>query len=186
MSANLEVEMKFPAPDHAALEQALQQRGARPGKVLHEADQYFNAPDRDFAQTDEALRIRRIGAANFVTYKGPKTDQQTKTRTEIEVPLAVGDEAAADFERLLTHLGYRAVRVVRKQRRTYHIDSGGFAVEVCLDDVADVGRFVELEIVAPADQFEPAKAALLALAADLGLKNSERRSYLQLLIEKQG
>jgi len=185
MSATLEIEMKFPAPDHAALQQALQQRGARAGAVLEEADHYFNAPDRDFARTDEALRLRRVGPANFVTYKGPKRDLQTKTRTEIEVPLAAGDEAAADFERLLTHLGYRPVLVVRKQRRTYHIASGGFQVEVCLDDVAGLGRFVELEIIAPTEQLDPARTVLLALAADLGLTGSERHSYLQLLLEKQ-
>ena len=67
----------------------------RRGEALREADHYFNAPDRDFARTDEAFRLRRIGAANFVTYKGPKRDAQRKMRTEIEVPLPDGDEAAA-------------------------------------------------------------------------------------------
>src|SRR5579859_2774691 len=105
----LEIEMKFPSPDFPALEKRLAELGARPGKTLEESDEYFNAPDRDFARTDEALRIRRIGEANFVTYKGPKLDAQTKTRTEIEVPLGEGEAVAAKFADLLTHLGYRRV-----------------------------------------------------------------------------
>src|SRR5262245_59361130 len=109
--------MKFPVADFAALETRLAAWGARADAPRQDADHYFNAPDRDFARTDEALRLRRTGDANFVTYKGPKRDAQTKTRTEIEVPLAGGDEAAGQFARLLTSLGYRPVAVVRKRRR---------------------------------------------------------------------
>src|ERR671922_2772590 len=103
----LEIEMKFPVPDFADLQRRLAEWGSVPATVREDADEYFNAPDRDFARTDEALRLRRIGPANFVTYKGPKRDPQTKTRTEIEVPLAEGDRAAADFAQILIHLGYR-------------------------------------------------------------------------------
>src|SRR5260370_27645208 len=142
----LEVEMKFPISDFAAIESgratvAPQQIGAR-----EEIDHYFNSPDRDFARTDEALRIRRIGSANFVTYKGPKRDAQTKTRTEIEVPLAEGADTAEACVQFLTHLGYRSVAVVQKQRRIYHLERDNFSLEVCLDKVQGLGRFVEIEI----------------------------------------
>ena len=113
----LEVEVKFQVIDFAALERRLAEWGAFSDGPHQEADHYFNAPDRDFARTDEALRLRRIGSDNYITYKGPKLDAQTKTRTEIEVPLATGDEAADAFDRLLVHLGYRPVAVVRKRRR---------------------------------------------------------------------
>lgn len=180
----LEVEMKFPANDLADLEQRLLQRGATAGKTVNEEDHYFNAPDRDFARTDEALRLRRIGAANFVTYKGPKRDRQTKTRREIEVPLAEGDRTAADFTNLLVQLGYRAVAVVTKQRRTLHLTEGTFPVEICLDAVPGLGSFVELEIVVPENQLDEARAVLLRLAAELGLGRSERRSYLEMLLSE--
>src|SRR5208337_1892727 len=129
----LEIEMKFPAGDAGALERKVRDLGAQYRETLQEADQYVNAPDRDFAQTDEALRLRRVGAANFVTYKGPKTDLLTKTRTEIEVALADGDRAADDFARILVHLQYRPVAVVRKERRVFRLQRDGFAVELCLD-----------------------------------------------------
>jgi adenylate cyclase, class 2 len=177
--------MKFPGVDFDALEQRLAALGARPGATLDEADHYFNAPDRDFAKTDEALRIRRIGTASYVTYKGPKRDRTTKTRTEIEVPLGGGEEIASSFERLLTHLGYRSVALVHKLRRAYYLQKGRFSLEVALDEVEGLGRFAEVEIQAPEAELEAARQVLLDAAAELGLGTSERRSYLEMLLAKK-
>jgi adenylate cyclase class 2 len=182
----LEVEVKYAGADFVAVERRLRQWGAAEDAPRHDADHYFNAPDRDFAATDEALRLRRIGERNFVTYKAPKCDAQTKTRTEIEVALAPGDAAAADFSHLLAHLGYRPVAVVRKARRLFHLRRDGFDLEVTLDDVEGVGRFAELEIQAPEEQLDAARDILLRTAADLGLSASERRSYLELLLAARG
>jgi adenylate cyclase class 2 len=180
----LEIEMKFPVTDFATLRRRLADWGASAPATREDVDQYVNAPDRDFARTDEALRLRRIGPHNFVTYKGPKLDAQTKTRTEIEVPLADGDAAARDFAALLTHLGYRPTAVVRKRRTIYHLERQGFDMEVCLDEVEQVGTFVELEIQAPEEALEQGRRVLLETAAELGLGASERRSYLELLLNR--
>ncbi len=182
----LEVEVKYAVADFAPLEQALARAGVAFAAPRHEADHYFNAPDRDFARTDEALRVRTVGPKNYVTYKGPKRDQATKTRLELEVTLPDGAPAAADFRRLLTHLGYRPVAVVEKARRVAHFERSGFTLQACLDDVTGVGRYAELEVVAEEERYEAAKAAVLAAAAELGLTQVERRSYLQLLLEKAG
>src|SRR5580704_2890991 len=122
----LEIEAKYPVSELQSLESRLQGLGAEPVEERTDADHYFNAPDRDFAQTDEAFRVRRIGERNFLTYKGPKIDRHTKTRREIEVAFADGVAAADDLQRLLTHLGYRPVAVVHKKRRVYELARGGF------------------------------------------------------------
>jgi adenylate cyclase class 2 len=178
----LEIEMKFPVADFESIRARLQAWAARAAAPIQESDHYFNAPDRDFARTDEALRVRRIGPHNRVTYKGARQPGPAKTRTEIEVGLAEGDQTADDFCRLLTHLGYRPVAVVRKERIVYHLERAGFALEVCLDNVSDVGRFAEVEIMAAAGDLERAQEVLQKVAAELGLANSERRSYLELLL----
>ena len=182
----VEVEQKFRGVDFDLLEQKLRSLGAVESERHSEADHYFNAPDRDFAKTDEALRIRRVGTSNRVTYKGPKRDRYTKTRTEIEVPLADGEETAEDFARLLVQLGYRLTAVVRKDRRTYHLKRDGFELAVTLDDVSDVGQFAELEIGVAEEQLDAARVTLLRAATELRLANSERRSYLEMLLSKQG
>jgi adenylate cyclase class 2 len=85
---------------------------------------------------------------------------------------------------LLGLLGYRPVAVVRKRRRLFHWHSQGFALAVALDEVENLGRFAELEIQAPEEQNDAAQAVLLHLARDLGLTTSERRSYLELLLDR--
>jgi adenylate cyclase class 2 len=151
-----------------------------------EADLYFNAPDRDFRLTDEALRIRCIGPANYVTYKGPRRDTTTKTREEIELALPPGEAGANDFARLLERLGYRRVAEVRKHRAEFSLQRDGHTLHVCLDDVVGVGPYVELEIVAEESALAAAQATVLATAAELGLGPSERRSYLELYLTACG
>jgi adenylate cyclase class 2 len=181
----LEVEMKFTDVDHHQLEERLAAWGATPGDIVDEVDHYFNAPDRDFAKTDEALRVRCIGPVNLVTYKGPKKDQETKTRTEIEVLLGAGTEEACGFMSVLVHLGYRPTADVCKRRRFFHGRKNGFDLEICLDDVEELGQFAELEIRAPEEQLDAARSTLMAVAKELGLTMSERRSYLELLLRKR-
>ncbi len=116
MLMHYEIEQKFAIADRTALEERLRSLGAKELGQVEQADQYFNHPARDFAQTDEALRIRRVGRASFVTYKGPKLDQTTKSRRELELPLGSDETTAAQFAEMLVALGFRPVAEVRKSR----------------------------------------------------------------------
>jgi adenylate cyclase class 2 len=181
----LEIEMKFAVPDFGPVQKMLESWQARPEPPIDEADHYFNAPDRDFSRTDEAMRLRRIGERNLITYKGPKQPGPAKTRTEIEVPLERGDAAADGFCQLVQKLGYRPTAVVRKRRAIWHFQRDGFDLQACLDHVDEVGRFVEVEIVAPPEQRAAAEQSLQKIAAELGLRQSERRSYLEMLLARR-
>ena len=79
-----EVECKYPVDDLPRVEIALARMGAKIGAPVRQTDKYFAHPSRDFAATDEALRIRVSGEENYITYKGPKVDATTKTRREID------------------------------------------------------------------------------------------------------
>jgi adenylate cyclase class 2 len=180
----LEIEQKFAHADFAALEKRLADLGAAAGPDQIEEDHYHNAPDRDFAQTGEAFRLRRIGPNNLLTFKGPRSHGPVKVRAEFEVALPEGDQAADDFLTLLRLLGYRPTAIVRKRRRNFHLRRDAFAASVTLDDVHGLGRFVEVEVIAATGDRAAAEAAVAALAADLGLSALEQRSYLQLVLEK--
>jgi len=178
----LEVEMKFRSPDRETLEKRLRAWGAELADEREDVDAYFNAPHRDFAQTDEAFRVRRIGTKNLVTYKGPRRDPATKTRTEFEVALAEGPGPSEDFQRILLALGFRPVATVRKRRRVWRTQREGYELEICVDDVERLGGYVELEIVTDESELVAARAVVLQAAKELGLTESERRSYLELLL----
>jgi adenylate cyclase class 2 len=179
-----EVEMKFPVRDMAALEARLVAMGAAISSAQTEVDVYFAHPARNFAQTDEALRIRRKGAANFVTYKGPKIDATTKTRHEIDLPLPPGEETAQAWTGLLSALGFTVAGEVRKSRRKAHIAWQDRSVEASLDTIEGLGVFAELELIAEPDGVEAARTCITSLAETLKLQGSERRSYLELLRSK--
>lgn len=174
-----EVEQKFRA-DHHAVVAGLESLGVQWSQERLERDTYYAHPARDFAATDEALRIRRVGSSCYITYKGPKVDTTTKTRRELELPIAA-DQADAWTE-LLDALGFRPAGEVRKRRRKANVDWQHRLVEVSLDDVDGLGTFVELELVADDEGLDAARACLASLAARLGLSGSERRSYLELVL----
>jgi len=177
-----EVEQKFRLSDPAALEARLRELGSASFEEIEQVDSYFAHPSRDFAETDEALRIRRVGDQNFVTYKGPKLDATTKTRREIELPLPGVDAYFRQFRTLLEVLGFQLVADVHKRRRQTTLVWDDAHVEVTMDDVAGVGLYAEIELAADENGLEDAKDRLSTLAAELGLTASERRSYLELLL----
>jgi adenylate cyclase class 2 len=181
----LEVEQKFRIKDCGPIEKLLADRGAILAEPQLQVDRYFNHPSRDFAATDEALRIRQAGEQNFVTFKGPKLDRTTKTRREIEVRIAAGPAAADQFAAIFIALGFRPVAEVRKHRRKAILEHSDHTVEIALDEVEQVGTFVELECSADQDSMEAATRAIADLAAELGLTENERKSYLELLLERQ-
>src|SRR5215470_4957374 len=127
----LEIEQKYSGVDFASLERQLHAWGAVRFELHEEEDQYLNAPDRDFKTTGEAFRLRRVGKAAFLTYKGPRRDPAVKIRPELEIALRDGDTAANEMLQLLHHLGYRPVAVVRKRRRIAHLTRQGHHLEIC-------------------------------------------------------
>lgn len=181
-----EVEQKHPLPAAKPVLTRLAALGIRWDEPVEQVDRYYRHPARDFAQTDEALRIRRVGNDNVITYKGPKLDPLTKTRREIELPLAPGEAGERDFDELLRALGFTPVAEVRKSRRPGELTWQGHEVTVSLDDVIEVGQFLELEVLAESDQLDAARALVRGLAEELALPPGERRSYLEMLLTARG
>ncbi|WP_324735895.1 class IV adenylate cyclase [Thermococcus sp. SY098] len=150
-------------------------------KEMHE-DIYYQHPCRDFSKTDEALRIR-IKRFNghfeaFLTYKGPKLDNMSKTRKEIEVPISDVDA----YSDLLTSLGFEKVLTIVKVREKYYVEKG---VTITLDEVEGLGKFIEIEkLVKEEKDIKNEVKKLRGILEDLGVERFERRSYLELLLEK--
>ena len=168
----LEIEIKAPCKDLVKLEKDLVKLGARDFGTLVQADVYYAHPARDFGKTDEALRVRTENDLTVITYKGPKLDQDSKTREELEVSVA----NVGTISSILERLGFRPVLKVAKRRKVYGIRG----VSVCLDRVDGLGDYVEFEY--EGEELEAGKAIIKRLMADLGVEGNERRSYLELIL----
>lgn len=177
-----EVEVKVPA-DHGPVRERLEASGAESIGRVEQMDTYFDAPHRDFAETDEALRVRRAvqdGESDArITYKGPLIESASKTRTEIETAVGSGDEATSIFEAL----GFDPVATVEKTRDRYTLDE----YTIALDDVVGLGEYVEVETETPEDEdaVEAAREGAFDVLRGLGLDPNDqlRTSYLGLLLE---
>jgi adenylate cyclase class 2 len=181
-----EVELKFPLPQPAVTIQKLHELGFREGEHSVHCDCYFQHPVRDFAVTDEAFRLRVADGNCFLTYKGPLEDPIAKTRREIELPLHETKCEEAQVRELILALGFKSVREVRKTRIHFHGEYQSHPVTVTYDSVVGLGEYMELEMIVEKDAKELARDNLLQLAHVLSLENLERRSYLRLLIAKEG
>lgn len=170
----MELEIKAPCEDLAGLERRLQEMGAEHLEDLEQVDLYFSHPARDFGGTDEALRLRRENERTVITYKGPKLDKDTKLREEIELGVEDPDRMSLVLERL----GFRPVIRIAKRRTVYHL----LGIHICLDRLPGLGDFVEMEW--QGDDLDEGKRRIMELKQRLELVGNERRSYLELLMEK--
>lgn len=175
----IEVEVKAKIDSFEDMEEKLSEIGASKTKKEFQEDMYFNSPVVDFAQTDEALRIRTTKQDDiehiFITYKGPKIDKESKTRKEIEMGINDAEKCAEIFN----EIGFKKVRAVRKNRQYYSYKN----FEISLDDVEGLDPYMEIEIaLEDGNDYSEAQKRIFELFETLGITDGfERTSYLELL-----
>jgi cytidine deaminase len=152
VSVNVEIKARDPDPDATAARcEAL---GATDHGVLHQRDIYF-------AGRHGRVKLREQGGsgAELIAYRRPDAAEPEES--------AFIRAAAADPEALREALGAALGEtvVVAKQRRLFVWEN----VRIHLDDVDELGAFVEIEIVEP-DERAPAQMARLRDA--LGIEDS--------------
>lgn len=183
----IEVEVKLPLYKRSLTEKLLLENGFQAGHLVRESDWYYNAPDRNFNETDEALRIRcsenltTLDLSTILTYKGPKIDTKSMTRKEIETSI----EDVSSCREILSNLGYTELAPISKLRQYYHKED----MTACVDQVTDLGAFLELEIILEKeDQRENAlqRISQVLEAIDSSMKETTRISYLSMILRKQG
>jgi adenylate cyclase class 2 len=191
MKKPYEVEIKLPIADKETMKQKIIQAGGVPLSTDLQIDIYYDHPCRSFSETDESIRIRRRNltkdsltqdsehAPVELTYKGPKVDKKTKTRIEYTVDLE--EKNYENVTKILISTGFRFVATITKIREFFEISG----ITASLDDVTDVGLFIELELIADGDdRMREARERILKLVKTLGLaeKDTIRESYLELYL----
>lgn len=203
-----EVELKVRA-DHETVRQRLETLGATREARVHQVDTYYDAPHRDFAETDEALRIRRESVIDTDSTRARQSDDkpdesETDGLSQSTGPNLSGqstltykgplvDETtktreewelevadATTLDQVLHELGFTAVARVEKDRTRYRVEE----YTITLDTVADLGEFVEIEGEAVASAVESVRAGAFSLLEQLHLDPADgiRTSYLELLL----
>lgn len=177
-----EIETKLRVSSFAAVRQALKAAEATYLSTVVQTDSFFDTAKRSLLARGCGLRLRRTRALRsagrlvdtrpLVTFKGPvKADRKAKIRRELQTHC---DEPGV-MEQILRAVGMRKALTVEKRRASYKL--GRCTVE--LDEVASLGRFVEIE--------GPSEKAVLAAAEKLGIAGETiKLGYAELLAKRRG
>ncbi|ENN96409.1 adenylyl cyclase CyaB [Methanocaldococcus villosus KIN24-T80] len=171
----IEVEIKVRIKNIDEIKKKLEKLGFKFKEKKFQEDIYFNHPQRDFRKTDEALRIRNDNNTYYLTYKGPKIDNISKTREEIEVRI----EDKEKMRKILKKLGFIEVKPIKKTREIYKKND----ITACIDNIFGLGYFLELEKpVNSFDEKDKALDELLNILKALNIKRERiiKKSYLEM------
>ena len=182
----IEVELKVMLEPREAesLARRLSEIGERVD-ARHQVDDYYSPVTRSFLDAEfpfEWLSLRARDGKSVLNYKhfhpegAEKHTHCDEWETEVDRP----DE----LERILDALGISRVVRVEKRRTTYRLP--GF--EIALDEVVDLGDFIEIEATIDQGGVDETREALLRLASDLGLRLEETdlRGYPYQLLARMG
>lgn len=174
----IEVERKFRVSDRKAVEQVLQEQYGADPIVTHQIDTVFLVGDggfKSFTPGDPVMRIRQTGDKTELTFKRAIND--AGDRLEYELTL----DNAYTAELLLRELGHQPVTAVDKVRNEYKQQD----YTVVLDEVKNLGTFVEIEIICQEGQEKEAGHEIDRIADRLGLRAAdiETQKYDQLLAQ---
>src|SRR5262245_42676021 len=165
--ASVEREQKYRVAQVETLRRRLLRLGAQAHACGFERNELFDCGDR-LREQGLKLRLRRHGGkVTMLTLKGPRLGGRHKTRMEVETPVEY--EAA---KRILELLAFRVTEAYSKIREEYRLDG----CPVCLDQISNVGWFIEVE-------GPPGKIRDIARKLGLRAVDREPRSYRKLIKE---
>ncbi|MFX1313718.1 MAG: class IV adenylate cyclase, partial [Promethearchaeota archaeon] len=187
----IEVEIKVKISNPELMKKQFEEyNGIYRFSLFHE-DTYFNMPNRlkDFKNTDEALRLRKSIEFNkhikeknqkdtyFLTYKGKKIDNTTKTRKEIEVKIENSDKMRG----ILENLGFKEIYTIKKERELYEFVFNNLHIDALIDYIPILNQhFIEVEILSETkNNLAFIKTNLFEFLGQFGIsqKESIRESY---------
>ncbi len=173
----VEVEIKLKIENPEALEERLKKYKFL--GVHEEEDIYLNFDCeggccRDFAKTDEAIRIRRKDEEVILTYKGPRVGKEVKAREEIEVNVNDLEKTLKILEKLCL----KPVVKIKKKRKEWMVNN----FKVTIDYVEGLGWFTEIEGMGDPKELKEEIERLAKTLVPEGKKIE--KTYLELYLEK--
>lgn len=159
-----EVEVKYRVDDADCLLAALKERGIELSAPAHQDDQAYAPEGWSFGDNKlgvSFVRLRTMSGAHTFTLKRP--DENALSCDEHET--AVGDRA--QMHCAILAMGFYPTVRIAKTRRTAAVGD----LSLCVDEVAGIGTFLELErLVADGVPGETVQAELAAFVRALGIE----------------
>jgi len=156
----MEIEIKAKCTNYPIVENNLRKLNATIKKESRQVDEYYNAPTRDIRKTNEYLRLRY----NFSENKGTFA-------YHINIADGVNDETEVDISdieklrKILVAFGFELLGKIDKHRKKFLLNE----FVITLDNVKDIGSFIEVEGDGTEAEIKMIKSKCLELLETLGV-----------------
>lgn len=176
-----EIEVKAKVDNLEELAKKLESLGIELSEPITQNDQTFvdeNYGDYAAFQPDKnILRIRENNEKFIFTLKQPKSNEMDALERETEIT------DPTEFKEALLLMGYKSVVEIHKVRRKAKYKD----YEICLDEVKELGTFVEVEKITNDDNAEEVQEGLFQFLESLGVKREDgvTNGYDTMVYKKQ-
>ncbi|MCX6822892.1 MAG: class IV adenylate cyclase [candidate division SR1 bacterium] len=182
---HLEIELKFTLKNPNETLEFLRQHGEFI-KESFQKDTYFLPPNQNFLAEKPTitkwLRVRASDKGNSITYKDwsiiDGVNQDCCSEYEIHI------DSVESAMKLFGVLDIQPIVIVNKKRKLFTYQG----VEIAVDEVDELGRFIEFEAKGEFASIENARDHLYTIADDMGaqLDAQDQKGYPYVLLERQG
>lgn len=148
MKNRIEVEEKFFVYNIEEIEKIAKLNKFCIKDSFFENDEYFTDIDSNYIKNRTCLRLRNTNNdALELTFKGKSNEFSSNSYAKLERNIELKIEQYDDFVKVLEKLGFYSYVVVEKNRKIYTKNIGNLVYNIMIDEIKDVGNFVEFEIL---------------------------------------
>lgn len=173
----IEIKIKLSEKEYKNLKNILEEI-AKYDKVMVQKDEYYTPEYKDFTKEEypfEWLSVRERGNKIILNYKHyyPEGAEKHEWCDEFEVTLDSSEKIKKIFERL----NIKSFAMINKTRHTYIYKD---KYEIALDEVEDLGYFVEIEVKKIEWDYKTERKEIYRIAEEefnLNLNNIDLRGY---------
>ncbi len=176
----LEYEVKVPITNEEEVRRNIIKAGGKLVEKRYEVDYYIDMRTCSNVPRDTVVRVRKVVLRSGeelgeLTFKGERIYEDVKAREEISVRVSDPDKVVDMFLKL----GFKVLKI-EKEREVYMVGTG---IKVCVDRVAGLGKFIEVEVMNPPSK-EYFMSKLSEVLEKLSLQGSRIivKSYLEMLL----
>jgi adenylate cyclase, class 2 len=164
-----EVEVKVKVKDFKKILIVLRKLGCKLSLPISQEDKIYLLNSIRLTEINtntNVLRLRKQNDKNIFTLKRNSVNSLIKIERETVI------DNSGQMEEILKYLGYNLVIKVKKQR----IKCEYKGMEICLDDIEGLGKYLELEIITSGDPLKE-QEKLLSFLKTLNVNMNDRVFY---------
>lgn len=149
MAKRLEIEQKFYFKDVQSLYDLLSKNNLtkKESENISDSDEYFTDIDSKYIKNRTCLRIRKTNNKNMeITFKGKSINfSNFYAKSENNINIDINDYS--NLVDMLGSLGFYSYTTVTKSREVYNKIEDNIEYNVMIDQVQDIGSFIEFELL---------------------------------------